>query len=307
VGFALALPFLAAAALVAVARRAWRSGRWPVRTAGAAVLVAGLALGGSVTMRDWYDNAPTLSAKAFGYATAAGTYLDRYAPGRPVVFLFDTTPGGVVTGVRTFRAAAPPDRIAQVGAYLGDLDELLAGRPTIRPGDAAFNTASVANWRSVQPVLSRDPVILTNPAFDVAFRALLAAHPDWLVTPGLMVVAGPRPPGVQAAPTPGPVGGRFLLVGGVAVLALLGVAGMGWAWSLIPGDPFERAALAPAFGIAALVLGGTVADAFGVRSAGVGAWFVAGGTALAGWAPAMLRGRLGRSGSLRLGARADGT
>ena len=291
VGFALALPFLAAAALVGVAGRAWRTGRAPIRAVGTAVLVLGVAVGAFVTLRDWYDNAPSMSAKAFGYATTAGAYLDRYAPGRPVVLLFETTPGGVVVGVRTFRAAAPPDRIAQVGAYLGDVTELLAGRPTTRPGDAAFNTASLGTWRAVRPVLARDPVILTNPAFDTAFPALLAQHPDWLVAPGLMVVSGPRPAGIQAAAIPGPISGWFLLLGGLAVLALLGAAGVGWAWSLVPSGWFERCALAPAFGVATLVLGGAVADAAGVRLAGPVAWLVVAGVALAGWGPAVLRRR----------------
>ncbi len=285
-GFALALPFLVAAALVGVALWARRTTRPIARLLGTLAVVAGVALSGALTLRSWYDNAPTMSAKTFGFATTAGDYLERYAPGRPVVLLFDTTPGGVVVGVRTFRAAAPAPWISQVWAYLGDVDQLLAGRPTIRAGDQAFNTASLGTWRTVHPVLSRDPVVLTNPSFDRAYPSLLAAHPDWLVAPGLMVVAGPRPAaGVQAAATPGPVSGRWLVAGTVAVLALLAAAGLGWAWSLLPWGWFERLAAAPAFGLATLVLGGAVADAAGVRLAGRVAWLVAGGVALCGWIP----------------------
>jgi hypothetical protein len=61
-----------------------------------------------------------------------------------------------------------------------------------------------------------------------------------------------------------PVG---VVVATLAVLALLGAAGYGWA-TLALGRGLSSIALAPAFGVAALVLAGVAADRLGIRLGG---------------------------------------
>jgi hypothetical protein len=57
----------------------------------------------------------------------------------------------------------------------------------------------------------------------------------------------------------------------VATLVALTLAGLGWSVGSLPRSvrPFEALALAPAFGLAFLILGGIAADGLGLRLVGV--------------------------------------
>jgi hypothetical protein len=56
----------------------------------------------------------------------------------------------------------------------------------------------------------------------------------------------------------------------VGLFALLLAAGLGWAIALVPASVPVRVALAPASGVAALVLVGTVASVLGLRTSHTG-------------------------------------
>ena len=287
-GFAYALPVLAAAALVWAARAGWRAGRTVPRAAGIVVLVGGLAVSAFATERQWFRSHASLPAATFAQAATAGAYLERYAPGRPAVVVIDGAPGLVPLAERVFRASVPADRIATTLPYLGDPDRLLAGQPTVR-GDPAFDTASRLNLDHLRPLLSKDPVVVMVSSLDRRYRALTRANPGWVVAPGVAVVSGPRPVApLAAAPTPRAVSGRSLVLRAGAVLLLLSVVGVGWAWSLVPAGWFERLALTPAFGVAALSLAGVAADRLGMVFPGPAGMGVAAGAAAAGWAARIL-------------------
>ena len=75
------------------------------------------------------------------------------------------------------------------------------------------------------------------------------------------------------------------------MILILFLAGSGWAISLLPEDPATRVALAPALGIAAIVLAALAWDRVGLPLTGgdaVGPLAVA---AVAGWAAALLHHR----------------
>jgi hypothetical protein len=148
-----------------------------------------------------------------------------------------------------------------------------------------FNQASLQHWPSVRAALDRHPIALMLRSLDRGFDQAIAAHPDWQVSPDLAVVQGPAvasvAPVTDAVPTPlSPV--QLGLVA-AAFLLLLALAGGGWAAALVDAGWLERAALAPAFGIATLVIGGVLADRLGVSLTGPAAEVVAAGVATAGW------------------------
>ena len=64
----------------------------------------------------------------------------------------------------------------------------------------------------------------------------------------------------------------------------LAVLGSGWSVSLVESDWLERTALAPAFGIAALVVGGVIADRLGLGLTGGPAVGLVVVVAALGWA-----------------------
>jgi len=139
-------------------------------------------------------------------------------------------------------------------------------------------------------------VALILRSFDpVYFASWVQAHPETIVAPNVAVVKGPTL-AAPLPPAPFPVGGLGAIrVGFLAVvsLAILSAIGLGWALSLLGTwlRPFEALAVAPAVGIAALVMVGVVVDAVGVRLAGIGgagAPVVAGAT---GWVAAGLVAR----------------
>jgi hypothetical protein len=300
IGFAFALPLLMAAAIVWVSRAAWRSRRTLIRAGGVMVLVAALAAGAFATQRLWFRTHASMPARAFGQASTAGVYLERYASGRQTVVVLDGSPSFVPLAVRVFRASITPDHISTLLPYLGDPDRLLAGQPTIRTDDR-FNKASQVNWAKLEPLLGTDPVILMVQAFDRNFAQLTTVHPEWVVAPGVAVVRGPRPSApLPPADAPRPTPGRTLILRAGAVLLILFVVGLGWSAGLIPSGWFERLALAPAFGIATLSLAGVVADRVGVLASGPPGVAIAALTAAAGWSIlASRRVRASRSGRRR--------
>jgi hypothetical protein len=92
-------------------------------------------------------------------------------------------------------------------------------------------------------------------------------------------IASARPAAVELLPkTQGTLSGWT-----AGVLALLFVAGLGWSAALTATGWWARAALAPAFGVAALVLGGLVGSRLGAGLLGSSGTVVAAVTAALGW------------------------
>jgi hypothetical protein len=182
------------------------------------------------------------------------------------------------------RAGLPPDQVHRAYVYVGDPENLLAGRPTLRTGEDLFNSRSEFHWRAIEPLLDRDPIVIAlwsmDPGQPEAGRTVLAE--------GVTLIRGPRPGSPVPRgdlPSPSPLG----LVGwAVTALLFLGAVGLGWSAAGVPGAWLERVALAPAFGIAVLVLGGLVAARVGADGPGPRP-VLAVGLAAIGWAPAAWR------------------
>jgi hypothetical protein len=301
--FDLGIPILAAAGIVGLAGLVARRGGAGRRFLAVVLVLVALASTTTIAYRAWSATHPWISPKQFEQASMAGTYLRRVGGTRPVVFVVDL--GGASPLASTseafhvIRTGLAPEDIPRTYEYLGTPMSFLAGKPTLRQRPAGFDDASLRLWPSVRSVLDRRPIALMMRAFDRAFAATVAAHPDWLVAPGLAVVQGPRPAGEYPPlqPVPAPLPGPWLAVLWAAFLGTLTIVGAGWAATFVRAGWIERIALAPGFGIGAIVLGGTFADRFGLRLAGVGGVLVVLMVAACGWAAFGLAARWHRTGA----------
>lgn len=289
VAFAFGIPLLAATGLVAVGSLVVGPGGRARIAVAVAVVTLGVVATTVLAERAWSGTHPWIPSKQFAQASVAGGYLREVGGDAPVVFVVDL--GGAAPLASTseafhvLRTALPPEVMSRTLVYLGSPSDLLAGRPTLRPTPPTFDRASLQHWPSVRAVLDRHPIALLMPAFHRDFARVVAAEPSWRVAPGLAVVQGPRPSGPVEpfASTPGPTSALRLALLAVAFLCLLAVTGGGWTGVLVEAGWIERIAVAPAFGIATLVLGGVIWDRLGLGlDGGAGAALVA-AVAVPGW------------------------
>jgi hypothetical protein len=308
IAFALAIPMLAAGLVLGVARATCHL-RWVGRPLAAVVVLAALAGLALLAHGVWFDRAhpvwdiyplrtyPATQEQATAQARAAGSYLQRYGSGRPVVFVVQPSPTGnsLAVGVAAagiIRDALPPREILTTAFFLGRVGDLLAGRPTIEPGNPRFDRVAMRFWAGVQEV-GPHPVVIELAAFNPSPAAGRTRAPGHQVSPGVLVVRGPQPAvelPPSAVPTrPSTVGLGMLVLGIVAGLA--GV-GSGWAAALVPGGWLAKASLSPALALVVLSIAGLLADRAGLRLGGSGGVAVLGASAAVGWALAVGRRKL---------------
>lgn len=293
------LPLLVGVGLVTVGRLVAARSRAPL---GVAVVLVGLAAVLVSGYRTYYQDLPRnrgilwMDPHKIQDAATAVDYLDRAGvPGdAPVVFVVeDTGPQPVAyVPLMTYmiRSVLPAERIEHAYMYVGDPERFLASLPTVREEPRSYNGTSLRFWGFVQPLLSERPVTLLLSSFNPAYAKFAAEHPERIVAPNVAVLQGPlpsRPLGAAVAPSAPDGLVQVSLVGG-ATLAMLTLAGLGWGLALFPRGlrSFEALALAPAMGIAVIVIVGLLVDAVGIRLAGFGGALVpviaaAGGTAVA--------------------------
>jgi hypothetical protein len=268
-----------------VERRAARRDPRTARRPGVTVAVAGLAiltlLGSfdlyvSIVHRrgaEWITVAKAQdSATASAYLDAAGVPVTA-----PVVYVFDKANPRSNLPELTYvmRSVLSPDRMQSVHVYLGTPENFAAGKPTYRTADSTYDFTEGEFWPGVAKVLPQHPVALLLQTYNPAYGRIAVAHPDWVVGPGVIALGGGKPGvSVAAATIPAdlsnPVGGVVFGIGTIVVLFLVGA---GWALALLPAGMrgFEVLALAPAFGIAGIVLTGVLLDTvLGVRLRGPG-------------------------------------
>jgi len=265
------------------------------------VLMATLAGGLWFTSRQWQTTVNWVDPVKFQEANAAAAYLSAaHVPAsRPVVFVVDDRgpqPSANVSFMRDHvYAMMPVARDRHVYVYMGSPENYLARHPTALAGNVRYTNASRRYFRLIGGTYGQDPVALIGFGFNVAhYEQWAAAHPESVI-PGqqLAVVRGPAPLGALSIPPTaiGPQSMLKLVLIAVAVLGLLGLVGLGWARVLIGGwlDSVELAAVAPAFGIAFLVIAGVAVDRVGVRLEGLPGAMVLVGTGVIGWALVFVR------------------
>ena len=292
VGVALPVPFLAAALGVGLIRLASspKGILGGVLAAVVAVAVVGaIGLEAVAARRSFEGTQPMVTDLELEPTRTALSYLTTTTPARRAVFVVQQmkqpeSDFGMIPAFRRIRALSPGWYTPNIATYLGDPDQVLADRPTHRPGNPAFNEASDLYWPSLRPWLSDDAAVIVLKPFYDQYQELLKAHPDAEIAPGVLLLRGPRPAPAFAPPVPLVGPSTASLLGWIAwSFLVLAVAGVGWSWSLLRLPWSDRLALAPALGLATLTLGGFIVGMQGVTlREGAGRWTVV-GVAAAGW------------------------
>jgi hypothetical protein len=294
------LPLFVGLGLLAIGAVVGARSRPAVGAAVVVVAIAGLSLLG---YRELYRTIPrtlgyeTLDTAKVQDAATAAAYLDRMRipATAPVIFVIDDRGPNPLSFdpemAYMIRSVLPAERIPFAYMYVGDPANFLAGRPTYRAMPGQYDANERRFWPSIQRLLPRKPVALMPAAYNPAYAAFTAAHPETVIAPDLALLQGPKPSAALSA-APYPSAPRTLGAGigiGAGALIVLGLVGLGWSVALLPKSvrPFEHLALAPGVGVAALVVAGVAVDAAGVRLTGVPAALVPIVMALAGSAVAI--------------------
>jgi hypothetical protein len=179
-----------------------------------------------------------------------------------------------------------PERIDHAYVYLGTPEAYLARTATESP-DRPTRSALSERYLARIP-LGREPVGVMLQGFNPQeYQRWTGLHPDRVVAPGLAVVEGPilewtPPPPIAVPPY------TYLGIGGLGLGALVTISLVGLGWSLVFFGrwvrPVEVVALAPAVGIAVLILGGVLLDRIGLRLSGATGVMVVLLVAASGWA-----------------------
>lgn len=282
--FALGIPILAFAAITAVVRLL--AGIRPAALGRSAAGLVGVALvaGGTIVALGSWRSGPVERTPISVQARMAGQYLTAVGSHGPVVFVVSRrtfhSPRNVI------RASLPPNHIARAHVYIGDVDQLLAGAPTVVPGNDRYNERSLVHFEAVRGVLEERPIIVALAALS---RPGEGVERGLEIGPGVEVIRGPTPQEpIPPASPPSPATTPELAGIVLRSLALFGAVGLGWAVSLLPRGWLTRLSVAPALGLSMLAVGGVVAARVGAGAPGARPW-IAVALALAGWGPAAWR------------------
>ena len=298
--FTLAIPILSSIAVLTLGRRLAAIARplaWVVIAS--AILLS--AWGGH---DHWASFRPVIRPAQLAGAAAAGAYLDRadVADDDTVVFVIEPDGGNAVSDIwltgHTIRAGLPAVRVPHVYFYVGSPQDFLDGKlslvPTATPTDVPARDLPVEAAR-MRNASSAIVLAAANPSY----AKWVAAHPDTEVVPGVAVLRGPLPPGGSVTAVSSPLAGfpgTWPLVWLAAgLLAIFAAVGGGWTVVLLGHRlrAFEVLALAPAVGVAVLVVGGVVAGACRVPTGGAGPVLVAVTLGILGWGGVAWRARSG--------------
>jgi hypothetical protein len=237
----LPVPLLGGIALIWVGDRAGaaRPGLRPV------VLVAGCLAVGAAGYVLWTRNAPpVLRSARLDAARAAADYVAALPADRIVTVVTDEPGANPDALAQTFRVVLPEARIAKF--------RFLPRVPKVDPAGG-------------------DRVVLLVKGYAQGFAPAGEANPDRLVTPDVLVLAGPLPQQVLASP-PGPrlgMGVPELVLWAILSIFLLGFLGAGWSRLAFPSlRPMEGVSVAPGIGLAILVIDGSILDVIGARIGG---------------------------------------
>ena len=154
--------------------------------------------------------------------------------------------------------------------------DLLAGRPP------SFGQADdiQRSWEGVKDLLHEDYVAIWLSSLNRLADAPAGAR---AVAPGVMVIRGPDPTVAQRlSVSDGPSQGE-LIRAGVTALAILLIVGLGWSAALVDAGWLARLGLAPAFGVAVLVLGGVIGARVGWSLVGAAGSVLFAALAMSGW------------------------
>jgi hypothetical protein len=257
-----------------------RLGARTVLTRVVVILLAGWMIVGALLA--WGRQKPFISDREAALARTA-FLLSTYAPkGDPVVFIVDDADAtATFLGARAaniLRAAADPDRAADIYVFVGTVSDYFADRPTVR-GDPEYDSLS----RLTLADIPREPLSLIFVLAPFYRGGDPGSDPRLIEHEAGLWVSESLPQfsvGYVSRPLDfGPSSPFGISLATVAILVVLTVLGLGYA--LVSFDDRVTAiATAPAFGAAALTLTAVALDRLGLRLAELPVAFAA--SALAG-------------------------
>jgi hypothetical protein len=280
------------------------------RAAGAAIVVVGFAVTAFVAQRVWLSYHPVMRASTYTEAQAAAAAIDRAAVpvSRPLVFVLDDHGpyawSRAWIAAHTIRAALPAERVGHTYFFVGRPADLLAHRPSSLPSKAlpahaidpaTYRSLSETYFAGVRAQLARQPVVFVLASANPGFADWLRTHPSASLSPGVAVVdgggIGGLGSGAHAVTASPPVSPAGVVAVAIVALAVISLAGAGWSVTLVGRwmDLAGRAALAPAIGTAALVIGAIVFGRLDVKLTPTGSVLIVAAVALIGWAGPMYR------------------
>jgi hypothetical protein len=218
--------------------------------AGLVVIVAvggftGLAIGMRSNDRPWFDR------DAVKELAEASAYAARVGGREPIVLILEPKASGSRPTQLVVRSTLPLDQLGRTYMYFGSIQDYLTRAPLVRGGRVQAIPPRVLGEDGANPT-----VLVIQRFAPVGYREIKTGEPERVVAFGLAVLAGPvldQPLPAIDAPT-GDMRGVHLAVAGLAIAALLILAGWGWSVGLLPADPVIRICLAPAFATGATVL-----------------------------------------------------
>ena len=246
VTFGFAIPILAALGLVRLWRRLER--RRPLAIVVTATLTLAMLAGSAIA---WNRQAPFLSGDEVRALVLANEAVSRLEPGTPLAFLVNE-PDDTVSFLATragnvIRAGVPPDRIRDVVVVVPPLATEAAGER------GALERLSAADLAAAEDRAGRSAAVIVLTPFDEVDRPTDALVVDPSVPVKDVYPVEPLEPSSAAG----------IAWAAIATLALLWVAGYGWA-RIGLSETITAAAAAPAIGAAMLILVATALDALGV-------------------------------------------
>ena len=264
--FGFSVPALAGVGVVAVwlwlDRRAW------LATVVAAALFSMMAAGALIA---WNRQLPYITRAEVDQVTKAARIARAAAPEAPMVFIVDDRDGTAsFLATRTanvIRATVPPDRAADAYVYVGIASNLFAHQPTLRGRDEYDALSRLY----LSDIPEGPTTVFLLSSFD---QGSVAADDPHLYAwgGGVSSSVAPGEIGTELAPAREPLRASFaaqIVLTTFAILGLCGAVGYGWArWSGL--DVVAAAAIAPAFGVAALALCGVGLERLGLPLSGSG-------------------------------------
>lgn len=259
VTFGFAVPI--AAALGVAWLRGKLGGRGWLAWAVVAALIGWMILGGLLA---WGRQSPFVNPREAELAREAGLRVGPPLDRRPIVVIADD-PDATATflgsrAANILRAAASPERAADVYVFVGTVGDFFDNRPTVR-GDPEYDALSRLTLADIPA--EPDPLVLVLGPFyrgNVSSPQLLKIGPSFWASGSLpefsSTISGP----FDFVPS----SGVWISVAALAILAALSVVGLGYA-AAAGDDPIVVVATAPAFGAAAVTLAAVALDRTGLR------------------------------------------
>jgi hypothetical protein len=226
----------------------------------AALMACGLvvALMAAGSLIAWNRQDPFIGRVQTDELEVVNRYAAAAPPHVPIVVSVRSADGTGTFAANVIRASVPPDRIADVHVVVTDI----ASGGT--PPDEAWRRLSAVTAREAQAAIAGGGGRALLVRVDAAFPFELTADAEPVVGSGVTVTANGFALSAAVAPVDPlvPSSPAGIAIASVGVLALLWIAGYGWARTAV--DPVAAAALAPVFGLASLIVAAIVADRVGV-------------------------------------------